>query len=388
MTGADYEEFVQKVIVKLDCWEHARVLRNHKYPGVRQPGEYEIDIAIESVLSDVLSLRYIFECKNWKRRVGRQVVQRVAQTRDAIAAHKAVIISPIGFTKPAIEVAKAHGIALWIVAHNERLYVVDYCSVGPRSLGYAEYCQLRGEYLHALGFQCCADSNYNLLDFSLANTSSRCQKVDFGGRESSTGSFPRELVCDSHAESTDDPLLNDWSAIVQLVAWTLDVLNDKLLGHLGILGEVERWRNRTHEYLQNWLEGEEAILVATHAVMQGNRAAFFAANQNLREARQLHNIQLVSVAKVVSDWHSPIIEELARLESLNYVGLMGTKHLSETVASPDTEGNRVTFINFAPQEGWAIVAYGPPDGEVKYKFIRDVETGWLYDGEERTETVH
>ena len=84
-----------------------------------------------------------------------------------------------------------------------------------------------------------------------------------------------------------------------------------------------------------------------------------------------------------------IISELRRLEGAGYVGLLGFKYLAPALTTPDPEtGYRVTFININPTEGWAIVAWGPPDGEVKYKFLRDVEEGWAYDGVEKTETVH
>ena len=80
-----------------------------------------------------------------------------------------------------------------------------------------------------------------------------------------------------------------------------------------------------------------------------------------------------------------IIEELARLESLDYVGLLGIKYLSSSVTAPDPQGNRVTFININPAEGWAVIAYGPDGDEQKYKFLRDVDRGWVYDGVETGE---
>ena len=84
----------------------------------------------------------------------------------------------------------------------------------------------------------------------------------------------------------------------------------------------------------------------------------------------------------------PVIAELARLETAGYIGLLGTKYLSSTLTSPDTDGNRVTFININPTAGWAIVAYGPDGDEQKHNFLRDVEEGWIYDGEEKADTVH
>jgi hypothetical protein len=115
LTPAEYEDYVEAVLRELNWWKNACVFRNRRYPGLRQPGEYEIDIAFEVKLSEVIFFRVIIECKNWKRPVTRPVVQNLAQTRDAIGAHKAAIASPVGFSDEAIQVARAHGIALWIL---------------------------------------------------------------------------------------------------------------------------------------------------------------------------------------------------------------------------------------------------------------------------------
>jgi len=92
---------------------------------------------------------------------------------------------------------------------------------------------------------------------------------------------------------------------------------------------------------------------------------------------------------VNSRWQTLIIAELARLEAANYVGLLGVKYLSESVTIPDAEtGCRVRAINIQPVAGWAIVAFGKSDEEVKHKFLRDLETGWVYDGVEQYNAVH
>jgi len=81
-----------------------------------------------------------------------------------------------------------------------------------------------------------------------------------------------------------------------------------------------------------------------------------------------------------------IIEDLTRLEAAGYLGLLGVKYLSENLTTPDPKsGNRVTFININPAEGWAVIAYGPDGDEQKYKFLRDVDRGWVYDGVETGE---
>jgi len=83
-----------------------------------------------------------------------------------------------------------------------------------------------------------------------------------------------------------------------------------------------------------------------------------------------------------------ILAELHRLEAAGYVGLLGKKYLSPNLTTPEKDGSRVTFINIHAEAGWAVVAWGPPDGEVKYKFLRDVKAGWVHDGVETGETVH
>jgi hypothetical protein len=84
-----------------------------------------------------------------------------------------------------------------------------------------------------------------------------------------------------------------------------------------------------------------------------------------------------------------VVEELCRLEDAGYVGLLGIKYLSPNLTAPAPRtGNRVTFININPAKGWAIVAWGPPDGEVKHKFLKDSEGQWHYDGVEKMEAVH
>jgi Restriction endonuclease len=68
----------------------------------------------------------IVECKNWGRAVDRPVIQKLVQTRDAIAAHKAVVASPVGFSEEAVEVARANGVALWQIS-SKLNYIVSYC---------------------------------------------------------------------------------------------------------------------------------------------------------------------------------------------------------------------------------------------------------------------
>jgi Restriction endonuclease len=112
MTSSEYEEYVTKIVRQFDFCKHAKISNNRKFQGKRQPSEYEIDIAIEVRFSEAVDFLMIIECKFWNRPVDRPVIQSVAQTKDAISAHKAVVVTVQGFSKEAISVAEAHGIAL------------------------------------------------------------------------------------------------------------------------------------------------------------------------------------------------------------------------------------------------------------------------------------
>jgi hypothetical protein len=118
MNAREFEDFVANVICELDFVKDGVIHRNHRFAGIRQHGSYEIDIAVRTQLSRTVDFLLIIECKNWNRKVDRPIVQKLAQTKDAIAAHKAAIVSPLGFTKEAVEVAKDLGIALWVLSKS------------------------------------------------------------------------------------------------------------------------------------------------------------------------------------------------------------------------------------------------------------------------------
>jgi Restriction endonuclease len=149
MTASEYEAYVSEVVQQLDFGKTVSVLRNKRFRGVRQPGDYEIDIALQATLAGVIDFFLIVECKNWSRPVDRPVVQKLAQTRDAIAAHKAAIVSPVGFTTEAVDVAKAHGIALWVMSVANWSIVMGVVGPGPERWGELD---ARQSFLQSIGF--------------------------------------------------------------------------------------------------------------------------------------------------------------------------------------------------------------------------------------------
>jgi hypothetical protein len=121
LSPAEFEQYVAALVQSLSFAKTGTVYTNKHYQGVRQPGSYEIDVALEIQLAPPIHFTLIVECKNWQRPVDRPIVQKLTQTRDATGADKAAIASPIGFTKEAVVVARTLGVALWVITIDEWL---------------------------------------------------------------------------------------------------------------------------------------------------------------------------------------------------------------------------------------------------------------------------
>jgi hypothetical protein len=164
MNPFEFEEYVSELVNQLDCFKRAELFRNHRFQGVRQPGFYEIDIAFKVKLSRKINFFFIVECKNWKKPVDRPVIQKLIQTRDAISAHKAAVASAKGFTREAIEVAKIHGIALWVISKPDWHCIMGF--MGPPSLFFKQY-KRRRKYLRKIGFK--LRNNDSKLEFNFVS---------------------------------------------------------------------------------------------------------------------------------------------------------------------------------------------------------------------------
>ncbi len=160
-----YEKYVAEVIKNLNIFKHAKVYRNRKYSGIHQPGSYEIDISFELFIDNALYFLIIVECKNWKNPVARPQVQKLIQTRDAICAHKADFASPVGYTKEAIEVAKANGIALWVIAES-KFSVLEGGGAAALMIAMKMADNLRKQICNLLGYSGGFRPTYSLVPFS------------------------------------------------------------------------------------------------------------------------------------------------------------------------------------------------------------------------------
>jgi hypothetical protein len=126
MQPNQYEQFVADVVNTFSLPSTATVFRNKRYRGVKQPGSYEIDIAVEFNIARALCFLLIIECKALARPVDRPAIQKLVQTRDAINANKAAVASLGGFTAEALSVARANGVACWSLDSDAFTVIIAY----------------------------------------------------------------------------------------------------------------------------------------------------------------------------------------------------------------------------------------------------------------------
>jgi restriction system protein len=87
----------------------------------RVDGEYQIDVFAEFDFLGA-SFKVLVECKRYKNKVKREVVQLLFDKLRATGSHKGLIFSTSGFQEGAITFAKEHGIALIRVIEGKYNY--------------------------------------------------------------------------------------------------------------------------------------------------------------------------------------------------------------------------------------------------------------------------
>lgn len=145
----DYEYFVSKIIQEFGAFRDTKIERNVRLRGVTQPGNYEIDVLV-TIPCAIMEFKITIECKNWRKPVGREVVQKIINTKNAVNANKAAIVSPVGYTKEAVQVAKHYNIALWIL-NLKVFHIIEHLLIpcGPSEKAWRKYdlfCDLRKKY--------------------------------------------------------------------------------------------------------------------------------------------------------------------------------------------------------------------------------------------------
>ena len=113
LTWQTYEELVKDIYqalghargVAIECW--GRTCRVQGNSGV----QYQIDV-LTSHSDGIHQYRTAISCKYWQEKVGQPEVSSWIQTVEDIGANKGIIVSKMGFTKPALTLASANGIDL------------------------------------------------------------------------------------------------------------------------------------------------------------------------------------------------------------------------------------------------------------------------------------
>jgi Restriction endonuclease len=119
VTDADlYERFVQglyyQYLLPGDGLGTKYTLHHRKsYIGLKTGNTHEVDLSFEAHIGSMRFL-ILIECKYYRRRVGKEIVEELHARIDDIGAHKGAIVTTVGFQKGALNAAKAYGIALII----------------------------------------------------------------------------------------------------------------------------------------------------------------------------------------------------------------------------------------------------------------------------------
>lgn len=297
MTPEEYESYVAEVVRQLEGFSSAKIKRNNTIRGVRRPGKYEIDISAEFELGDALRFLLIIECKNWSRPVDRPVVQRLIQTRDAISAQKAAIVSPQGFTREAVSVAAAHGVALWVITAKE-FHTVLYCKEAPLP-ELLSARRLRFNALEAIGY-CGRDcSSFPLLRAEDAQQPREPIEVDgkkifvsFGriNTKSHLSKLRGLPLCIRYGDEASVPDIENWDTAVHEIASDIfkHLQQRKALTYAG--NPIALWRERERwkwiEYVEeDYLNSLLDSIVSGGFLAPGGIKYTLAGQRKLREMR-------------------------------------------------------------------------------------------------------
>jgi hypothetical protein len=282
VTPREFEAYVASVVARFEFCAGATVIRNKRFPGVRQQGMYEIDVAVELFLSEHVFFRMIVECKNHRRPVTRPVVQQLAQTRDAIGAHKAAIASPTGFSAEAIVVARDLGIALWVMAKDVPTTVIMGIT-GPYVSPYEKlYSDLRLEYLAHFGIRPAGEDEVKLLDANEtepipdpiedADPDVKVREHLFAAARARCAFYRPISVGSAVRDREPEALFDPDSAQAQVAEWALAALHENSQGDTELSTRISRWELSARERI----EDASAAAKAIDCIKAGDRRAFIA----------------------------------------------------------------------------------------------------------------
>lgn len=246
----EYEDYVENTLRCLDFFHNSTIYRNKEYQGVRQAGSYEIDIAFETEIHNMIKFTLIIECKNHGRRITRPIVQNLHQTKEAINAQKAALVSPIGFSKEAIEVAENLGISLWVISKDVPTEIVM-AYEGMKIILLSDcFFELFIEYINLLGIEPkIEESEYSikLMNYKKFADSSLSQ---LNKQENEIVQFYNNTREGSAFFSYENhPLFVKYSAVREVLEHLLEISERKVMK----IPNVNIWENKVVVKLSNWI---------------------------------------------------------------------------------------------------------------------------------------
>jgi restriction system protein len=110
ITPVDFELLVKEYMTNLGRKiKNFKILHNTKI--IANDGDYQIDVYVEYEILEV-DFKIIIECKRYKNRIKREIVQLLYDKLRATGSQKGIIFSTSSFQKGAVLFAERHGIAL------------------------------------------------------------------------------------------------------------------------------------------------------------------------------------------------------------------------------------------------------------------------------------
>jgi len=103
-----------------------RIIIKHQQNLVSPDGNsFNIDLSYRFKVGAINYLT-IIECKHWTSTIKKDVVLSLAAKKDSLKAHKAILVTTIGFQKGAIQYAKKNGIGLIKITSSGSVEMVNH----------------------------------------------------------------------------------------------------------------------------------------------------------------------------------------------------------------------------------------------------------------------
>ncbi len=136
---SDFEIAVTAFVTALD--PKAKVRHNVRVPDRDTGLPRQRDVWVEAVICGIFPVTVLISCKKWKRKLSEQDVDAFVGELESSGAHKGVLYSYAGFTRPAIAKAQARSISCCRLYRNqpadipELLFLSFYCCATSVRLG-------------------------------------------------------------------------------------------------------------------------------------------------------------------------------------------------------------------------------------------------------------